>query len=266
MSSPSPARPIRREPPQFGLVHVHGVAPLSARMVRVTLVGPVLGALAVTEPAASVRLLLPPPGASTVMMPAWNGNEFLLPGGRRPLIRTFTPRRARPTSHELDLDIVVHGSGPASDWAAGARAGDEAALSGPGRGTVIDPSVSSFVLLGDETAIPAISQMLEVLSPATSVAVHLEVGAPGAPVALPEHPGARTSWSVLGAGQVPGDTLVAAARAAPLAPGAHVWAAGEAAAMQRIRRHLFEERGVSRSHTTIRGYWKHGRAGAGAEA
>jgi NADPH-dependent ferric siderophore reductase len=31
--------------------------------------------------------------------------------------------------------------------------------------------------------------------------------------------------------------------------------------MQRIRRHLLEERGLPRSETWIRGYWKHGRAG-----
>jgi NADPH-dependent ferric siderophore reductase len=40
-----------------------------------------------------------------------------------------------------------------------------------------------------------------------------------------------------------------------------VWAAGEAAAMQRIRRHLFDEREIPRPRTWIRGYWKHGRAG-----
>jgi NADPH-dependent ferric siderophore reductase len=30
---------------------------------------------------------------------------------------------------------------------------------------------------------------------------------------------------------------------------------------QRIRRHLFEERGLPRPQATVRGYWKHGRAG-----
>ena len=35
-------------------------------------------------------------------MPAWNGNEFLLPDGRRPAIRTFTPRRVDPDALELD--------------------------------------------------------------------------------------------------------------------------------------------------------------------
>jgi NADPH-dependent ferric siderophore reductase len=40
-----------------------------------------------------------------------------------------------------------------------------------------------------------------------------------------------------------------------------VWVAGEAAAVQRIRRHLFDERRIPRSQTSVRGYWKHGRAG-----
>jgi NADPH-dependent ferric siderophore reductase len=42
-----------------------------------------------------------------------------------------------------------------------------------------------------------------------------------------------------------------------------VWAAGEAAAMQRIRKHLFDERNAPRDHTTVRGYWKHGRTATG---
>jgi NADPH-dependent ferric siderophore reductase len=31
--------------------------------------------------------------------------------------------------------------------------------------------------------------------------------------------------------------------------------------MQRIRRHLFEDRGLPRAAAFVRGYWKHGRAG-----
>ena len=62
-------------------------------------------------------------------------------------------------------------------------------------------------------------------------------------------------------GAPPGDELVAAVRTVEIVAGTRWWAAGEAAAMQRIRRHLFEERGVPRDQTTVRGYWKHGRAG-----
>ena len=82
---------------------------------------------------------------------------------------------------------------------------------------------------------------------------------------LPAHPGATAAWHDLVPGAPPGDTLVAAVRDADLAPGTRLWAAGEAAALQRIRRHLFGDRGLSRAEATVRGYWKHGRAGDAAD-
>ena len=94
-------------------------------MVRATLAGPDLEGFAVDQPAASVRLLLPSGGDDGLVMPAWNGNEFLLPDGRRPAIRTFTPRRFDSSALELDLDIVLHGRGAASSWAATAEPGAE---------------------------------------------------------------------------------------------------------------------------------------------
>jgi NADPH-dependent ferric siderophore reductase len=42
--------------------------------------------------------------------------------------------------------------------------------------------------------------------------------------------------------------------------GTQVWAAGEAAAVQRLRNLLVGERGLPRHDTVIRGYWKHGRS------
>ena len=68
-------------------------------------------------------------------------------------------------------------------------------------------------------------------------------------------------WCDLPAGAPPGDAVVSAVTGAELPAGTRIWAAGEAAAMQRIRRHLFEDRQIPRSETWIRGYWKRGRAG-----
>jgi NADPH-dependent ferric siderophore reductase len=253
----------RREPPPFRLAAVRRVRPLSSRLVGVTMAGPDLEGLAVELPAASVRLLLPSPGAAGLVIPAWNGNEFLLPDGRRPTIRTVTPRRFHLESGELDVGIVIHGHGPASAWAARAEPGDRAAISGPGRGYTIDPDARAFLLGGDETAIPAISQLLEALldRPATPVQVHIEVAHPDARLALPHHPAATIHWWDLRPDSPAGDALVAAVRGADIDPGARIWVAGEAAAVQRIRRHLFEERGLTRAQATVRGYWKHGRTG-----
>jgi NADPH-dependent ferric siderophore reductase len=266
MPAPEPARDpvrIRREPPQFRRVEVRDVEPLSARMVRVTLAGPELAGFTVAEPASSVRLLLPSAPGEPLVMPIWNGNEFLLPDGRRPTIRTFTPRRVDPDALELVIDAVVHGDGAASQWARAAAPGVGAAVSGPGRGYTIDEHANAFLLAGDETAIPAISQLLEQLPRAATVTVLIEIATPDARLALPDHVRASAAWLDLPEGAQPGDALVAAVRAEELATDARVWAAGEAAAVQRIRRFLFDERKFSRAQTTIRGYWKAGRAGTG---
>jgi len=243
----------------FRRVTVRRVEHLSPRMVRVTFTGPDLEGLTVEQPAASVRLLLPSPGAQELVIPSWNGNEFLLPDGRRPTIRTFTPRRVDPEA--LELEIVIHAGGVASEWAEAAEPGDPAAISGPGRGCAIDRDAPAFLLAGDETAIPASSQLLATLPAETPVQVHIEVAHPVAPLALPDHPRATVEWCDLPPGASPGDALVAAVRGADLAPGTRVWMAGEAAAVQRIRDHLFEDRGLPRAHASVRGYWKHGRSG-----
>ena len=265
-SEPGSATPrTRREPPRFRRVSVRRVERRSPRLIRVTLAGLELGGLTVEEPAASVRLLLPASATDELVVPIWNGNEFLLPDGRRPTIRTFTPRRLDGTTLELDIEAVVHGDGVASRWAAAAESGDQAAISGPGRGYVVDRDAPAFLLAGDETAIPAISQLLEVLPTETPTQVHIEVARPDARLSLSDHPHATVEWHALSTGAPPGDALVAAVRDAKLPPGVRVWVAGEAAAVQRIRRNLFEERSLPRAQTTVRGYWKHGRAGGDDE-
>lgn len=255
------AQRTRREPPRFRRVTVRRIESASPRLVRVTFAGQELDDLTVEQPAASVRLLISAPGAPELVMPTWNGNEFLLPDATRPTIRTFTPRRVDPEALEMDLEIVLHGSGAASEWADAAEVGSPAAVSGPGRGYTIDGDAPGFLLAGDETAIPAISQLLESLPTGTAVQVHIETGHPDARLALPEHPDATVEWHELPTGATSGDSLLDAVRGADIAPGMRVWAAGEAAAVQRIRRHLFQDRELPRAQATVRGYWKHGRSG-----
>jgi NADPH-dependent ferric siderophore reductase len=263
--TPKPAR-IRREPPRFRDVEVHRVERVGSHLVRLSFVGADLEAMAAADPAASVRLLLPSDGGTELVMPVWNGNEFLLPDGRRPAIRTFTPLRADRDGAELALEIVVHGNGIASNWAAGAEPGRRAAISGPGRGYTVNDDAPAFLLGGDETAIPAITQLLEAIPATARVHVCVEVAQPDGRVPLPEHPNATVEWCDLPHGAPPGDALVAAVRAADLPAGVRVWAAGEAAGVQRIRRYLFEEREMPRAQTSVRGYWKHGRAGETVDA
>lgn len=254
--------PIRRPPPPLRRVVVRRVTPRTPRLVRLTLAGPELAGFELDQPAASVRLLLPAPGSVEVVLPTWDGNELLLPGGTRPALRTLTPLRFDAEAGELDVEVVLHGDGRLAEWAAGAAPGDRAAVSGPGRGYAVDATARSFLLAGDESAVPAISTLLPELPAAARVAVLVEVAGSDGAVALPEHPGATVRWRELPPGADPGDALVAGVIGSDLDPDVRVWVAGEAAAVQRIRRHLFEARGLPRAHATVRGYWKHGRRSA----
>ena len=225
-------------------------------MLRVTLSGPELNGLQPGLPAASLRLLLPAPGATDVVVPTWNGNEFLFEDASRPVIRTLTPLGLNPDSNELDIEIVRHGHGPLSNWADTAQPGDHVAISGMGRGYDIDTVARFFLLAGDESALPAISTLLPALPSEADVQVFVELSDPDASLELPPHNNMALQWCELANAARPGDALVAAVADAVLDPDVRVWAAGEAAAMQRIRRHLFDERHLSRAHSVIRGYWK----------
>jgi len=250
---------VRREPPRFRQMELRWVEPLNPHMARVTFGGPDLEGLQINEPAASVRLLIPSPTADTLVMPEWNGNEFLLGDGQRPTIRTFTPRRVDPEALELDLDVVLHEGGAVSDWVGRAVPGDPAAVSGPGRGYTVDSAAASFLLAGDQTAIPAICQLVEAIPIETPVEVIIEIVQPDARLGLPDHPRLRQEWLEPAPGEPPGSALVMAMTAATVAAGTKVWVAGEAAAMHRIRTGLFDARGMNRTDVTVRGYWKHGR-------
>lgn len=238
---------------------VRDTSVLTPRLRRIVVGGGELEGFAIDQPAASVRLLLPPAGRDTIVMPDWTGNQFELPDGERAPIRTFTPRHFDTERLELSLDIVIHEGGAASDWARAVGVGDETAVSGPGRGYDIDTETSSYLLVGDESAIPAISQLLECMPADMPIQVHIEISEPSARLDRLSHPGGDVAWHQLKDGADPGDALVDAVEALDEVPET-VWAAGEAAAVQRLRKHLFDVRGMTRSEVTARGYWKRGRA------
>jgi NADPH-dependent ferric siderophore reductase len=244
---------LRREPPPFRHAEVARIEPRTRFLVRVTLAGPELVGLDPGLPAASVRLLLPETGADDVVLPQWNGNEFLAADGSRPLLRTLTPLRVDAASGRLDVDVVLHGAAPLSGWAAHGTPGGRVAVSGTGRGYEIDLSASRFVVAGDESALPAMSTILPALPATCDVTVIAALHHPDARVELP----GPVDWVV---DADPGRALLDAVAATALDAGTRVWVAAEAEAVQRIRRHLFEERRLPRPHASVRGYWKRGRA------
>jgi NADPH-dependent ferric siderophore reductase len=99
---------VRRPPPPLRRADVVATSERSPRLQRLTFGGAELVGLEPGQPAASVRLLLPHDGE--LVIPEWNGNEFLHADGERPHLRTLTPLRIDSERGELDVDIVLHGS------------------------------------------------------------------------------------------------------------------------------------------------------------
>jgi NADPH-dependent ferric siderophore reductase len=221
-------------------------------MVRVTFSSPELAEFGWNGPAAHIKLIFG--DVSAALAPPADA------AGPRPTMRTYTPRRFDRETRELDIDFVLHGDGPASTWASQAAVGQKLTIAGPGRNYVVDPSATRFLLVGDDSAIPAISTILEHLPATAHATVLLEVVD-----AAEEHevylgPNATVRWLHRGEdASNAGALLESAVREFDFGGDAYrVYVACEAAAMRRMRRHLLTERGMNRDHIVTRGYWKQG--------
>jgi NADPH-dependent ferric siderophore reductase len=252
---PIHATRTRRPAPPFRRATVVGTDVVTSRITRVTLEGEELVGFPEPEPAGSVRLLLP--DHHGLELPTWAANNFVYADGTRPTLRTLTPVDTDPRLGRLALEVVQHAGGRAATWAAAARPGDLAAISGPARGYLPPGDATRFLLGGDETAIPALVQLAAAVPDGVPTEVVVEVPEPAAERLLTRRPSVAVRWLVGGA--VPGAALAAEFEQRTVDTGTHVWAGGEAAAMQRIRRHLYETLGIERARATARGYWKHGR-------
>lgn len=194
-----------------------------------------------------------------------------LPPQHRPVVRTYTVRRADPERREITVDFVVHGEhGVAGPWAASATPGQRLFVMGPSGAYAPDPAADWYLFAGDESALPAISAALESLPDNAIGKVFIEVAGSEDEIELKAPAGVDVSWIHRGgrADLAPEDSagdhapLIAAVKEAPWLPGqVQVFIHGEAqAVMHNLRPYIRKERGVdARWASSISGYWRRGR-------
>ncbi len=250
--------------------HVRHVRALTPRLVRVTFTGPDLAHVVDGAPDQYVKVFFPAPGTRSPQLPppldddamSWYRRYLTMPDDVRPAMRTYTVRNARPRVAELDIEFLLHDdAGPGSSWAASARPGDEVALLGP-HGLYDVPTGTSWQLLvGDESAVPAIAAICERLPEQAKAVVFVEVADATDEIPLAGH-GDRVDVRWVHRGDSPvGTAVLAAVREATLPPGApYAWISGEAGLVKHVRRHLVREREVDKRHITFTGYWRLGRS------
>jgi NADPH-dependent ferric siderophore reductase len=178
--------------------------------------------------------------------------------------RRYSIRREDPNSGHVDLNVVMHGDGPAARWAAAARPGQQLLeVVGPRGKITWDPAAAWHLFLGDESYIPATFAMLEALPPAAVAQAILEVGGPSDELPYDSPADARVSWLHRSDGS-PGDPgrLHEALLGWSIPPGpGHVYIAAEVRVALGLRDHLLT-RGLSREQISAKGYWSRGRANA----
>lgn len=238
MSTPARERQVvRHELVRRDLEVVH-VERLTSTMTRVTLGGEDLTGFSALGPEDHVKVFLRTPTGESVR-------------------RDYTPRAFREDAGELDIDFVIHGAtGPAGAWAASAASGHSLSIGGP-RGSRLAPGgYERFLLLADESAVPALSRWIE----AVGISAHVEafVQSDSSDIAAYPFP-SSTSVSIVPTGA---DAGVAAVRDAIPDAYTYVWAAGEASALIPVRRYLRDGLGIDRADMKVDGYWRRGVAGA----
>lgn len=198
--------------------------------------------------------------------------KFLrIPDGERPVMRNYTVREYRAATTErgaeIDVDFVLHGSaadgtaGPASRWAETCAGGDRVLVIDEGLTFNPQRGVDRVILVGDETALPAIASICASLPESASGAVIIEV--PSEDDALTfAHPAGISVQTIVRPHDVdPGALALEALRGLPL-PDApfHAYGAGEQSLASGVRKQLVSERGVDKNLVSFCGYWKTGAA------
>ncbi|MFE6385570.1 MULTISPECIES: siderophore-interacting protein [Nocardiopsis] len=241
---------------------------LSKHFVTVTLGGAQLADFAFLGRDQFVRLFLPREGQDRLHMPADAGKRWFeqlraMPPSRQPHVRSYSVRRFDPEALEMDIEFVDHGdAGPASAWARAAAPGDEAGMLADGVYYVPSEEADWHLLVGDESAVPALLSILEQAPAHLRGQAYLEVPSTDdiRPVQAP--PGVDVHWLPrTDPHTVPGQLALETVRTTEFPPGRpYCFVAGENALPTELRRTLVRQHHIPKDDIAFIGYWRHGRA------
>nr|WP_246482933.1 siderophore-interacting protein [Brachybacterium halotolerans] len=209
-----------------------------------------------------VKLILAPGGDLESSLPRQLADGIEWTDAPHRESRDYTPRAVDLEEGWMDLDFVLHGDGPAAAWAIAARPGDTLAMVGPKSSLVLPAESTGILLVGDETALPAIGRFFDDRPLDVPAHALIALGDASGRQELALRPGDSASFVEID--PTDGDALLAAVHArleeiggldAALGQDPFVWAAGESRALLPLRRWAGRERGLERSRLGISGYW-----------
>lgn len=234
---------------------VTGRERLSPHMLRLTLTGDLSGfqSLGFDD---HVKLFFPDPVTGS----------YEPHDGAKPLARDYTPRRFDVASGILVLDFALHGvaegqAGPATTWANHAVIGDRLVIGGPRGSSVLPVDFGLHLLIGDDTALPAIGRRLDELRAGARALVLVEVGSPEDCLILTSKADVTTHWLFRDPAHGGRDLLSAVVGLRLPDRDVLAWVAGEAQQTRLIRDELLVRHGLDPQWVKASGYWQRGEAG-----
>lgn len=286
-------------------IHLKAIEPLSPSLCRFVFAGADVAHMTTLAPDQRIKLFFPTPAGNPPCLPhggQWQQARRELAPQDTPPMRTYTIRALRREALEVDVDFVLHGvNGPASAWATRAQVGDRLQMVAPNLAYAGDPggyewkpprSARRILLIGDETAMPAIAGILEQLATTAAelaVEAFIEVPLEADCLDLRHSPATHLHWlprdllrcshgqgmlhAVHELASLPAtrwartveleevdiDERILWEQASADSGEFHAWVAGESGTVMDIRRHLIKTRGLARENLTLMGYWRAGR-------
>ncbi|MEE3625118.1 siderophore-interacting protein [Nitrospirillum sp. BR 11752] len=224
---------------------VTSVAHLTPRMLRVTLTSPDLADFDSRGADDHIKLFFTGADGEMVM-------------------RDYTPRAFSREDRTLTLDFALHDAGPATAWAQSAKVGDTLEIGGPRGSMIVPDDFDWYLLIADETGLPAIGRRLEALR--AGVPVHTVVAIDTDAERQTMETKARwiAHWVTRDRdGADDAASLRRVVEGIQLPPGdGYVWIAAEAAVAKSLRAFVLENLKHPAAWMRASGYWLRGEAGA----
>ena len=224
------------------MLEVQTVERLTPSMVRVVLKGDELADFISLAPDDHMKLFVPDEKGMMEM-------------------RDYTPRAYDNDARTLTVDFAVHEAGPATAWALNAKPGDSLQIGGPRGSAVLKGDIKRFVLIGDETALPAIGRWIEEADAGVEIECFVTVPSAEDNQAFQSAATVTTHWLYRPGNEANNpEYFLKAIKDVRCGEGTYVWIAAEARVAKAVRTFLIDDLGHPLTWMKASGYWVHGQA------
>ncbi|MEC4114298.1 siderophore-interacting protein [Myroides pelagicus] len=246
---------------------------ITPHFIRLTLGGNDVSDYKYTTVGVNNKIFIAPEGCDHVYLPEFDMEKMAwtpMDESIKPYIRTYTHRGLDLEKNELYIDFVAHGDeGPASNFAINAKIGDELGVAMGCDPSELFPEVEWYYLIGDATAIPVLSSILENIPSTSKAKVIIEVETVEDVQNLKSAGSFDIEWVI---NPTPGNNSEVAGKVIDFVENnvipdtKFVYLAAEFSTVKELRNYFRKEKQWTKDEVYAYSYWKFGKAESASEA